>query len=165
MIEGGDATGIVVETHGGFEQRWNIVQTVLHGLVGLALVAGCLGVFGLGGPLSTRVATIPGTDATVTYDRFLRRGTESRVIVSVGGPVAGDATTILLGSTLLDRAALQRVTPEPTRVSAGPTYEFPLSQTGPSRIVLSLKPTSLGQVSSAITLFGQTISLDQIVWP
>jgi hypothetical protein len=166
MIGGDDATTVSVDIQRPFERRWNIAQTAIHGLILLALAAGCLGLFGSAGPFGTKTVPVPGTEASLTYERFLRRGAQTRFKLAMDPTTPGSTVTVNFSREFLDRLAIATTLPRAMSVQAdkgGLTYTFAAVPGAVIEIVA--RPSGLGWTSPGFGILGTHISIDQFVWP
>lgn len=112
-------------------------------LMTLLVLAGALGVFGVG-PLATVTRRGPGF--TVTYDRFTRNGAPMEVAVDHTG---GGTLQVWLDRTVLDATQVDRVVPTATDeqlTGDGATFTFQGSDTA----VFSLTGDAVGVVRGRI---------------
>jgi hypothetical protein len=104
-----------------FQRREWVAQRVGWALMALVVLAGLLGLLGSGGPLSNASAHDEDGAVRVEYERFLHRHSPTTLRAHVAAGVAEKGEVRLwLDLEYLARGELQRVTPEPARVEAGP---------------------------------------------
>jgi len=132
-------------------------------------LAALLGLFGAG-PLS-RAAVGSGESplSVEEYERFLRFGKPTTLRVRFD-PVSRGEARVWLSRDYLESFRLQKVTPEPDSVEAGPdrlTYVFEVND--PDRPVvatLSLQPEKIGHLEGQVGLDDvKQLSFDQFVYP
>ena len=110
-----------------FQQRsWRVQRA---GWIAMALVTllALLGLFG-SGPLGNATAGEEGAPLRLEYGRFVRLGAPSHLRVHIGpGTTPNGEAHLWLSRAYLEEIEIQRITPEPDRVEAGPdrlTYIF-----------------------------------------
>lgn len=137
-------------------------------LLAVILAAALAGAFG-DGPLARAHATAP-EGASVDYDRVIHYGGASALSLLLPPASAGDTVSVVtLDRALLDRADVERVTPDPleTRASAA-TIEYHLRRsnaTAPLRADFSLKATAIGWRTVHLGTPAGTLVARQFVLP
>jgi hypothetical protein len=97
-----------------FQRReWRLQRIGWWGF-GAFILCAVLGLFGGGGPLG--VASRANSTLTVVYQRFVRSGTSTRLLVSVAPPASG-AAELILTRAYFDAIRIERITPEPMTVA------------------------------------------------
>lgn len=138
-------------------------------LLATLVVAGLAGAFG-DGPLTQREARADDGRTVVRYDRVVRVGAESMlsVIVTPGGP--GDTVvTLSLDRAFVERAGVERVSPEPVEVRGTTTrleYDFRLAaDRSPLRADFVFSPTGPGRQRATVGTASGSLVIPQIVLP
>jgi hypothetical protein len=147
------------------------VQQVVWALMAILLAAGLLGFLG-GGRFSRR--SIAASDGTlrVDYERFLRRGNRTTLLIRVQ-PAQGAATSALglrIARAYLDGMRVESVFPPPRRTQAGPddvTLDFDAdSPPGSLTLRIDVVPERLGAWQAAFRAGGgSSVGFRQWVYP
>jgi hypothetical protein len=121
--------------------------------LGAFVLAAALGVFGKG-PLSHARAGEPGSALWIEYDRFVRVGMSSRIVVRAAAPPAG--LQLHLNPEFLEAYRLEQVTPEPASIdtrAAGIDLRFAStgSGTGTFTIFIDVEPLGAGRQTTTVT--------------
>ena len=151
-----------------FQRREWIFQRA--GWMGLAagIAASACGLFG-SGPLSEAVATEPRSGMRIEYPRFLRRQSPERLTIHLPLDGASQEPRLWIDSRLLESIELQRVTPDPERVEAGPdgsTLVFAAAAGGETVITLDVEYEAWGRLRGHIGRSpGESLELRQLVYP
>lgn len=160
----GQEDGIEVDEEIRFQRLSWTVQRVGWGLIAATLVAGALGLLGLG-PAARHRITIDGT-LEVEYYRIARRYAPLELRFSAR-PVSVDTFTVGLSQELLDRLEIQRIDPEPAATVAdswGTDYQFAIA--APTRITFHVEPNRAGGIPGRIrTANGAAAGLPLMVLP
>jgi hypothetical protein len=113
------------------------------------VLAGLLGLLGAG-PLGHRSIAASDGAVEVEYERFLRRGTRTRLLVRVR-PTGADAPVLelRLARSYLDQMRVESVFPTPRQVQAGRDhvvldFEVDPRQPGPLTIAIHMLPQGIG---------------------
>jgi len=145
--------------------EWRI-ERISWVLGALVLLAGVAGLFG-SGPLSTAEAA-GGSGLRVSYDRFLRDGSTSRLTILTetgGSPVL----EVLISRAYLSGMRVDRVFPEPRRIEAAGDWmrcHFDVEPRSRAEIVLDLEPTRPGGTGASLRIGGGgSVSFWQFVYP
>lgn len=146
-------------------KSWRLERLGWFGLVLLMLLT-LLGVFSKG-PLSTRhISSADGT-LHVEYQRFLRHGAHSRLIVTARSAPSGSAV-LQFSAQLLEAFTLEGIHPEPQSSASrqgGLLLESRADAQGGVTLYLALRPEALGPVEHSISLNGQTVQFVQFIYP
>ncbi|MGY2050465.1 hypothetical protein [Methylobacterium sp. JK268] len=167
MMEGSNATATDLQTNRGFESAWNRVQIGVEALVGLVVVAGLLGLFG-DGWLARAEQPLAGTPLVLRYDRFLRVGAPSRLVVDIWAPVRDDALAVTVGADLLRKISIDATQPRAEAVDATPsgvTYRFRLGPEHAGQILFTLSPRDPGPVAASVTALGRRADFFLLIYP
>jgi hypothetical protein len=145
------------------EREWRI-QRIGWALLAVFLVFALGGLFG-NGPLSrTRV---DGPEGRVEYERFVRYGLSTDLIVTPTGTRQG-GNRIEIDANYLEAFRIERITPEPASVHLnGPriVYEFASSAPGAS-ISFHIRPQRLWRHTSVVTIDGEMrVAISQLTYP
>lgn len=156
-----------------FQHRAWMVQRAGWVLMALAVLAALLGLLGSGGPWSRASAGMPGTPspAQVDYDRFGRVSAPTTLELRLA-PYSAQAgqVSVWLNSEYLAGVGVERVTPVPERMEAGPgrlAFVFALRDAqGPMAVKLHLKPERPGLLKGELALDnGQVLRFRQFIYP
>lgn len=134
------------------ERREWKVRNVANVLLGLALVAAALGLFG-SGVLSDASVKSDGGSFVVEYDRFLRFGAPATVHVELAS--GNDEAKVSLSRSYLEQFDIRSIKPTPESVTALPdrlVYTFKYES--PARIDVNLLPRQIGRQRSTVTVDG-----------
>jgi hypothetical protein len=149
--------------------QWRI-QRVAWVAIALLILASLLGLFGRG-PLSRASAGGPQSPLTIDYDRFVRVGDETELVLHLGpGAVVGKRARVGLASDYLDRLHVERITPQPEAIEAGGSrhvFVFLLAdgEEGAS-VTLHLKPSHAGPLPGrAGCADGTEVTFSQFSYP
>jgi hypothetical protein len=170
MAEKSHSGDLEIEQDLDFERRtWTVerVGWVLMAGVGIAALAGLFGP----GPLSKTMIGAPGGPLWLEYSRFGRFKAPLTLRVHLG-PDADQqgAVRIWLSREYLEGVQIERVTPQPGQVEAGPeqlTYDFSLSEPQRSTAVtFALKAEQMGRQHGCVGLAnGPTLCFRQFIYP
>lgn len=148
------ARGLQIDDDPRFQAREFTVNQVAYWLMAAIVVAGALGVFGLGGPLSSKSAEAAGGALKLRYQRVAHVETPTDFEVEVAPALQKDGRfALLLPDTLLEQADVERVTPTPQSNEVRPeghVHVFAVSGTGPAHVRYALKPRRSGRLTAAI---------------
>ena len=158
--------GIEVEENLKLERvEWRVARVPWTILL-LLIAATLLGVFG-DGPLSRVAAGSPDGPLWTRYDRALRFGSSTDVLIRA--PIQPDGTLRLsIDRTLLDAFQVERITPQPAATTLDDSaveYGFTGSAGAGASIVFTLQPTRRGLVGGAIRSADGRVELRQFVFP
>ncbi len=133
----------------------------------LLLCAIGLGGVGRGGPLSTVVQDAMGGRLRLEYDRFLRSHSPDRLRLEI--TPASTTTRVAVAHCYLDRIDIERVTPEPSSVTArehGIEYLFETDAGKRTQVTLHLVPQRIGMATGWVALDrGPPVSIRHWVHP
>lgn len=123
----------------------------------VVVLAGLLGLLG-SGPLGRRSVTTPDGALRVEYERFVRRGTRTTLLVRME-PTRPRAPvlTLRLAQPYLDEMLIESVFPPPRRGQVGRdhvTLDFDLDsqQSGPLTVAIQVLPAGIGGRWAAVAL-------------
>lgn len=119
------------------------------------VAAALLGLFG-GGPLSRTSAIATDGSLRVDYERFVRAGTVSRVVIHA--PAATGGTLQLhLDRVYVDALRIDHIVPEPSSIDVGPArvvLRFTSSSAEPFTVTLDAEPLHAGRHATAVAVDG-----------
>ncbi|HJR61460.1 MAG TPA: hypothetical protein VJ813_18765 [Vicinamibacterales bacterium] len=118
------------------------------------VVAAALGLFG-SGPLSHARTAEPGAPLWVEYDRFVRLGKTSRLVIHVTAPAG--RLQLRMNRTFFEVNRIQHVTPEPSAMEIGAAdvdLRFDTQAGGPFTVILDVEPLRGGRLPASITTSG-----------
>ena len=142
----------IAQDHHDQQLTWTL-QRWLWLVMAAAVVAGSLGVFGLG-PLSDSRAKAGGGSLELDYSRFTRHLTSTDLRFRLH-PGASDETRLWLTDAYLHEDRIERIDPQPVRVEAGPerlAYVFRLAEPDrPITATFHLKVLQLGKLEGLRT--------------
>jgi len=138
------------------------------GWIGLSLlvVITLLGVFGTG-PLSQTDAQTPGGDLQIQYERFERNGAASQLQVKARAGADGQVWLAIEGA-LLERFTVESIHPHPSNAEAygnGMRLQFLPDAQGWVTAYLTLRPDGIGPARSTARLNGQSVTINQFIYP
>ena len=146
-------------------RQWRATRLLWLALLAI-MAAAVLGLFG-GGPLAWSQAGSPGAALWIDYDRVVRFGRATRVVVHARPDAAG-MIRVSMDRTWLDAFQVQRVMPQPVRVGAGEAaveYQFESEESGPAAISFDLLPRAHWTVGGRMQAGGVAIRFDQLILP
>lgn len=146
------------------ERREWKARNVANVLLGLALVAAALGLFG-SGVLSDASVKSDGASFAVEYDRFLRFGAPATVHVELTS--GNDEANVSLSRSYLEQFDIRSIKPTPESVTALPdrlVYTFKYQP--PARVDFNLLPRHIGrQRATVIVDSDDAATFSQLVYP
>jgi hypothetical protein len=156
-----------------FQRRMWVAQRVGWIVMALVVLAALLGLLGPGLLSTSAKAGSEGTSLSVEeYERVLRYRKPTTLRLGLGeGAVTGTGEARLwLDRKYLESFQVQKVTPEPDSVEAGPdrlTYVFDVRELSePTSVTFELQPEKMGLLRPQVGLDdGEQVSLDQFVYP
>jgi hypothetical protein len=150
-----------------FEDRWARAKLVLVWLMGLIVLAGLAGAFGRG-PLSRASAEAPAHGATVSYERVQGKGTPGQILVELKRASPDTQADITLDPALAEHLSLTTTQPRSSAEwtsAEGETHRFLLGPHGRGKVVLFVQPSKPGLVHGALTLNGERVPINLLIWP
>jgi hypothetical protein len=143
-----ELTGVEREDTLAFLRREWRVQRAGRALLGALVAAMALGLFGGGGPASSARLTTAGVD--VQFDRFVRAGRPTDLLIGLGPDRHGTAT-VWIDRRYLSAVHLEHIVPEPieTRVD-GDRVAFTFEAHAPVRVVFRITPRGPGRLAGRI---------------
>lgn len=153
-----------------FQRRSWIVQRVGWGVIGVALIAAMLGVFG-SGPLSYTSVRDPQGPLILRYSRLTRYQAPTTLELQIGhGAARAETVRVWFTTAYLRAVQLQHVTPQPERVEGGgerTTFVFRLSSPGQSAVVFfHFQPEQVGSLAGQVGVESNPpLSFSQFVYP
>lgn len=146
-------------------------KTWKHERIGFALLLAfvALALSGLfsGGPLSERSASSPGQRLTVHYERFLRSGAGSRLILTARTRPSATAT-LRLDPAFLHAYTIEHLQPQPlaARSQAGGLELVGRADgQGELSFYLTIRPERLGPVHGTAWFEGDSVAFPQFIYP
>jgi hypothetical protein len=146
-----------------FQRAEWAVQRFAAFVFGLLLVAAALGVFG-GGLLSR--AHVEGGNASVEYERFLRRDRQSSMTIDAAA--SGDIVIIETAGPLFLNSDIQTLAPQPLREEAlpdGVRYVFGSGADSSAHVTLRMTPRTAGPLQGTLRVNGTPLDLSCAVYP
>jgi hypothetical protein len=131
-----------------FVQRLGVVSLFVF------VLAALLGVTGMGGPMSHRVAGDPDGPVQVEYDRFVRRGGIAKIKVRLNG--ISSEPRLWISSEYVDRVHIESIDPRPVFVSIENNrhvYTIP-TKSPQATITLEVEHETFGTLEGEIGLAG-----------
>ncbi len=139
------------------------------GLVGLGVLVllTLLGLFSKGLLSSSQISSVQGQVA-VSYERFLRNGATSVIVIDLRG--APDAVLPLrIEGELLDGLTVESITPPATRAATfdktGMQLDLRADAGGQARVHLAVRSDGLGAYHSVVRGPGGSVTLNQFIYP
>lgn len=150
--------------------EWRAQRVGWWGLTAFVLAA-ALGVFGKG-PLSHAQAGIPGTPLWVDYDRFVRVGSGTRIVVNgqAATHAASDSVFVLrMNRQYFDGIRIEQLSPQPISMTVGAEdvdLHFAGAAAGtPVTVVLDVEPLRAGRSHARFdTARGAHVSFTQFAY-
>lgn len=143
--------------------EWRIQRIGWAG-VAIFLALAFAGLFG-GGPLSR--AHADGPTGRVDYERFVRNGSPTQIIVTPSGSAQG-ISRIAITAKFFEAVRIEHVTPEPTSVridGARLVYEFAAVTPGAS-VSFHIDPQRLWRHTAEVTIdAGAPLQIWQLTYP
>lgn len=161
-----DATPLETEESLSYQRKSWRVQRVGWVLMGLCLVLSMLGLFGDGPLTRARAGSAGGFE--VGYSRVWRLQTEAHVELTAFPDSAGQVI-VSLEESLLRRADIRSVSPEPRRIEAVPGGQrivFDAKGDGPVSLRVGITPTRIGRLRTRLATPNQvSVPLTVFVLP
>lgn len=136
-------------------------------LFGVLVLLSMLGLFSQG-PLSAAVARTADGQVSVDYQRFVRNGLETQLLLQVPVDAAGHAS-IRLNAVLLDSFTVVGIQPRPDSSSSldgGLLLDFRAEPGKPAKVYLGLRPEGYGMVHLEVAAnAGEPIRFRQFIYP
>lgn len=157
---------VPVEENIRVQQRFWFIEQLGCLLLPAMVLLTLLGVFS-NGLLSDTVGASPGNDLQVHYERFLRNGATTSMVIEAHH--AGDAPVqITLTGEQFDNTTLESLYPQPLTSESlhdGLSFTVQPDATGHARLYLSLRAEGVGMFRSRVGIAGETVSLRQFIYP
>lgn len=151
-----------------FQQKEWRVQRVGWSLMALFVLAGLLGVFGVG-PLTSATTSSADGVVTVEHDRVARLEADNSLTLTFGADAIEDGMiTVEVTGTWPAGVDLQGVTPEPAEQRAlpdGVVWEIPVERPGEIDVTLTFRAQELGTIGADVTVGDETATFTQLVLP
>lgn len=155
----------------GYQRRNWAAQRLGWAVMSAVVLAALLGLLGGSGPLSGAAAGGEGSPVSVEeYQRFVRYGAPTTLRLRLEGASGEGRARVWLDRGYLEGYEVQRVTPQPEEVVAGPeriTYVFDLAE-GAERVVVvfDLQPDVVGPLEGRVgTGGGASLRFRQFAYP
>lgn len=150
-----------------FQRREWRVQRVGWSVILLIVIAGLIGLLGLG-PLGWADATVG--PLSVTYQRFVRRSAPAEFEVRVAPEaIVDDAFALRLGGSFIDHVDMEQPFPAPDAMDAAAdhvVYRFTTADASPARVRFMFQPRDAGPARIEIGVNDAVLEdLDVIVFP
>lgn len=142
--------GLQIDQDLGFQRREWVLQRVGWWVLTTFVVAALFGVFG-GGLLSSATAGREGSALWIDYERFVRVGTTSRILVHFGEATA--ARELRINRDFFESLRVEQIVPEPERTVIGATevtMVFPASADS-ALVILDVQRVKFGTRSARIS--------------
>ncbi|MNQ33108.1 hypothetical protein D3C85_465300 [compost metagenome] len=164
--ERADRAGPVRENMSIQQVHWRIERVGFYVLL-LLILATMLGLFSKG-PLShARDQTVSGSLA-LDYQRYLRNGAISGMVLMLRGP-AGKDLDVQISGDLLESVTIEGMVPTPaasaTHEGSGLALRLRPDAEGRARVHLALRADGLGLYRSTVSANGESLSLRQFIYP
>jgi hypothetical protein len=159
------ALGLEIDEDIVFQNRSWTAQRVGWVALALVIVAGLMGLFG-SGPVSN---TSAGSRETVwvEYERFVRY--QAPTTLRIRTRPQNDAAHVNVSREYLEKVKVEKILPEPARVSAGNgfvTYRFDVSGPGEFSVKFDLITQALGELPGTVAANDKSgVSFRQFVYP
>jgi hypothetical protein len=153
-----------------FQGRMYVIERIGWVAILLLLILALLGLAG-NGPLSQADVGAADSPLHIRYDRIARAQAPAQVQFSVQPGMAREGVLHLwLDRDYLERAHIQQVVPQPSRLSSGQDrliYQFDVDESGtPSKITFYLEPDQVGLLGARAGLVdGPTLEFRQLILP
>ena len=146
-----------------FQRKEWMFQRIGVALLFLFVVAAVLGLTGMGGPLGRGEAGDSSGALRVEYERFVRRGSFSKVTLHLHG--APGAIRFWVGAPYFERAQIDSVSPAPELVSVESSrHVYQIRAGSPDVIVtLNVKHEDAGRLEAEVGLVdGPSVRFSQL---
>ena len=163
-------SGIDIDEQMEYQWREWRVHRIGWVIFALILVAALLGLFGQG-PLSHASAGERGSELALNYERLDRYRAPSQLDITLGPNVSQEGKVRLaLNQGFLARVEIERISPEPESVEAGPdatTYVFRVAAPDqPAQVRFDFEYEKFGPTQGEVRLEGgPTLRFDAFVFP
>ena len=144
--------GLDIDEDLSFQRREWVFQRIGWWVLSAFVLAAALGVFGRG-PLSQAEAGERASTLWIEYERFIRVGARTRIIIHATATENG--LHLRLNRDFLEGYRLEGVTPEPAAIEPGPSvtgirFDPPASGATPFTIILDLEPLQAGRHTASV---------------
>jgi hypothetical protein len=145
------------------------VQRIGWAALAVLVVAALLGAFG-DGVLSRAAIGDPSSALHLSYERFARHGSPTRLQLTWPGARGTGSAALTVDSEYLRAVSLEQVIPEPERVvvgDAGVTLRFPaVADARRTTVVLVVRPRRIGRTGGVVRVEGHPdIRFRQLIYP
>jgi hypothetical protein len=146
------------------EREWRM-QRIGWICIAVFLALAIAGLFG-GGPLSH--ARVAGAAGSIEYERFIRSGTSTELVVTPARAAPGGVHRVEISSEFLAAFSVESVTPEPGQVRMTGqrlVYEFAAAASGAS-ISFHIRPQRLWRHRAEVRIDGgEPLAIAQLTYP
>ncbi|MDH1265217.1 MULTISPECIES: hypothetical protein [unclassified Pseudomonas] len=147
-------------------QQWRLERIGFFVLL-LLIILCLLGLFS-GGPLSQVQQRTASGDLQVDYQRFLRNGATTTLVVTVRSRDGGEAGVQFEGE-LLDSGRIESVVPEPlgsaSHAHSGVALRFEPDAEGVARVHVSFRSDAVGLYRFRVVANGEALDLQHFIYP
>jgi hypothetical protein len=153
-------SGLEIEQDSRFQQREWQFQRVGWWALSAFVAAAALGLFG-SGPLSRAEAGDSRASLWIEYERFVRVGAPTRIVIHVNAPQESGATELRINREYFDALRVEHITPQPSRMAVGEqdvrlAFDGEGTQPAAASIAFDMEPLSPGRQSARIGAGGAT---------
>lgn len=162
--------GLEIEQDPAFERRSRWARRAGGAVMGLALLAAALGLFG-SGLFSRASAGEEGGPLRLEYDRFPRARAPQTLRVLLGpGAARGGKARLWLSAGYLEGVRVRGIEPPPESVELDPdgqTFTFAVAElTAPAPVLFEIEPRRAGPLAGRAKLEGdEPLGFSQFVYP
>jgi hypothetical protein len=151
-----------------FQRKWWRFEKGLWTVFCIILLCDLIGVFGEG-PVSKRSRTTPDGTLILEYNRMMRSGTASQLLLRFGPNAVHDGKiSVYVSDPVVKQLGAQRIAPQPatsTLGNDGVTYTFP-AVNGPWDMQIELSPKVAGNHHFRIQVVGaDPIDAETFIFP
>lgn len=156
----------VVENIPAQQRLWRTERVGLWLMLAMVLLT-LLGLFSKG-PLSSRQVSSANGELKLEYERFVRNGATSTLVVDVQGKPDALVTVTFEGE-LLEGATVESITPTEQQAATyrgtGLQLQVHGDAQGRARLHLAIRADGVGPYRSAVMAAGQRLGLNQFIYP
>lgn len=147
-------------------REWRLERVGFLALL-LIIVLCLLGLFS-GGPLSNVQQRTPSGDLQVEYQRFLRNGATTNLVLTLRSRDGAEAAVQFEGE-LLDSGRIETLVPEPlasaTHDGSGLALRFAPDAEGVARVYLAFRSDGVGLYRFRVIANGEALDLQHFIYP
>jgi hypothetical protein len=162
-----ESGGLQIDHNLEFQRREWQFQRIGWWALTVFVLAAALGAFG-GGLLSAAAAGEPDGPLRIAYERFVRAGSTTRLVIQAR--TEGDAAglTLQVDRAYFDAMRIERIVPEPASIAVEPavvTLRFPAAAAGGITISIDAEPRGAGMHATAVRASnGGSLRLTQLAY-